>query len=167
MRESSSVRLICSLSSTVRSAARADGRAASCRCASVLLARRELGLILRVLSLLDPCFDLLLGLGDRRQAHLASFEFLRDRHPIGKIRRIGLLGELQQLLHFPLQLLLQLLGMTVGERAVPARIGVNLGPIQRHRAELEHPHRACQLQHLNEQRLDLRQKALAKVAMVS
>ena len=39
-----------------------------------------------------------------------------------------------------------------------AGIGVNFGPIQCHRAHLEHPHLARQQQHLDEQRLDLLEK---------
>jgi hypothetical protein len=52
--------------------------------------------------------------------------------------------------------------MPIGQRTVPTRIGVNLRAIQRHGAELEHPHRARELQHFDEQGPQLRQEALAK-----
>src|SRR5690606_23152253 len=123
----------------------------------LLGSRRELALILSLLLLLDPRLNLALGLSNGSQARLASLQLLRDRHAIGKVRGIGPFGQLQQLLYFSPELLLQLLGMAVGQRAVSVRIGVDLGPVQGHRAQLEHPHRARQLQHLHKQLLDLRQ----------
>jgi len=42
---------------------------------------------------------------------------------------------------------------------VAARIGVDLGAIQRHRPQLQHAQLARQQQQLHEQSLDLRQKA--------
>jgi len=45
--------------------------------------------------------------------------------------------------------------MLVGQRAVPAGIGVDLGAVECHRAHLEHAHLARYLQHLDEQTLDL------------
>jgi len=67
---------------------------------------------------------------------------------------------------FP-QLLLDLFRMSIRERTVTAGVGVNLRAIQGHRAELEHPHRAGQLQHVDEQSLNLRQKAMRNAAIVS
>jgi hypothetical protein len=52
--------------------------------------------------------------------------------------------------------------MPVRQRAVPARIGVQLRAIQGDGAHLEHPHGAGELQHLDEERLDLRQEELAE-----
>jgi hypothetical protein len=45
---------------------------------------------------------------------------------------------------------------------VPARIGVHLRAIQGHGAKLERPQIACELEHLDKQRLELRQEAHAK-----
>ncbi len=52
--------------------------------------------------------------------------------------------------------------MPVRERTVTARIGMHLRAIQGDGAHFEHPHRAGELQHLHEQRLDLRQEALSE-----
>ena len=41
---------------------------------------------------------------------------------------------------------------------MPARIGVDLGPVERHRAQFDDPHLARQHQHLDEQFRDLLQK---------
>jgi len=48
--------------------------------------------------------------------------------------------------------------MLIRQRAVTAGVGVDLGPIQCHRAQLQHTHLACHAQHLHEQRLDLLEK---------
>ena len=48
--------------------------------------------------------------------------------------------------------------MLIGQRAVPAGIGVDLGAVERHRAQLEHAHLARHRQHLDEQPLDLLEK---------
>ncbi len=69
--------------------------------------------------------------------------------------------------------------MLVGQRAVTAGVGVDLGAVQRHRPHLRHPRLAIppsyawrnlgpafdlprQLQHLDKQRLDPRQEAFAE-----
>src|SRR6476660_4750801 len=44
----------------------------------------------------------------------------------------------------------------------PAGIGVDLGAVERHRAQLEHPYLARQFQHLHEQPFDLLEKAPPK-----
>jgi hypothetical protein len=46
----------------------------------------------------------------------------------------------------------------IGQCAVAAGVGVDLGPIQCHRAHLQHPNLTCQQQHFDEQRLDLLEK---------
>ena len=48
--------------------------------------------------------------------------------------------------------------MLIGQRAVAAGIGVDLGAVERHRAHLEHAHLARHRQHLDEQSLDLLEK---------
>ena len=48
--------------------------------------------------------------------------------------------------------------MLVGQGAVPAGVGVDLGAVERHRAHLEHAHLARHRQHLDEQTLDLLEK---------
>jgi len=67
------------------------------------------------------------------------------------IRLVCRLGLGQQLFHLGLQLRLQLARMFIRKRAMSARIGVDLGPVQRHRAQIEHPHLTGQQQHLGEQ----------------
>ncbi len=52
--------------------------------------------------------------------------------------------------------------MLIGQRAVPAGIGVNLRAVQRHRAQLEQAHLARQLQHPHEQRCNVLEKTPAK-----
>ena len=73
----------------------------------------------------------------------------------GLIRRLGLR---HQLGHFGLQLRLDLARMLIGQRAVPAGIGVDLRAVQPDRAHLQHAHLARQSQHLHEQPLDLLEK---------
>ena len=48
------------------------------------------------------------------------------------------------------------------QRAVTAGVGVDLGAIERHGAELQHPHLAGHAEHLHEQRLDLFEEAAAE-----
>ena len=49
--------------------------------------------------------------------------------------------------------------MFIRQRTVPARIGVHLGAVQRHRAQPKHPRLPRQHQYLDEQPLDLAEKA--------
>lgn len=97
--------------------------------ARLLGTRGELGLIVGLILLLHPRFDLAPRLGNRRPARLPALKLLGDRHAIGDSGGIRLLGELQQRLPLPLELPLELLRVAVGERAVAARVGVDLGPI--------------------------------------
>ena len=136
----------------------------STRVLLLLGTRSQLALMFGLLAcpaLRGPRVDPGLRLGNRRKPQLTPFQVLRNRHPVGNIPSICPLGKPQQLLHFSLQLLLDFLRVPVGQRAVPARIGVHLRAVQGHRAELEHPQIARELQHLDEQRLELEQKALA------
>jgi hypothetical protein len=71
-------------------------------------------------------------------------QFLRDRHAIRHISLIRGFRPRQQFGHFGLQLGLDLPGMFIGQRAVPAGIGVDLRAVQRHRAKLEQAHLARQ-----------------------
>ena len=93
-----------------------------------------------------------------RQPLFPPLQFLRDRKTIGNVGLIGRFGLRHQFGHLGLQLLFDLAGVLVRQRAVPAGIGVDLGPVQRNRAQLQNPHLARQSQHLHEQALDLRQK---------
>ena len=111
------------------------------------------------MPLLRPGLDDRPSPGDLRPALLAARQLLGDGQTIrqvGPIRRFGL-G--QQRGHLGPQLRLDLARMLVGQRAVTARIGMDLGAIQRHRPQLQHPHLAGQQQHLHEQCFDLREKA--------
>jgi hypothetical protein len=80
-----------------------------------------------------------------------------------QVAPVGRLGPLHQLRHLRLELGLQLLGVAVTHGLVARGIGVHLGPIQAHRTELEHSHRPGVAQHLNEDRLNLLQEALAEI----
>ena len=94
-----------------------------------------------------------------RQPVLTPRQFLRDRHAIGDIGLIGRFGFCQQVGHFGLQLRLDLSGVLVRQRAVPAGVGVDFGAIQGDGAHPEHAHLACQEQHFDEQSLDLGKKS--------
>jgi hypothetical protein len=61
------------------------------------------------------------------------------------------------------QLRLDLARLFIGKRAVPARVGVDLRPVQPDRAHLQHAHLAGKLQHVHEQLLDVFQEAPSKV----
>jgi hypothetical protein len=60
------------------------------------------------------------------------------------------------------QLHLDLAGTLVRQGTMAAGVGVDLGAIQRHRTQLQHPHLARHDQHLYEQRLDLFEEAPAE-----
>jgi hypothetical protein len=97
-----------------------------------------------------------LAISARRCSRRASSS---DRQTIRQVDPIRSFGRGQQLGHLGPQLRLDLARMRKGQRAVAARIGMDLGAIQRHRPHLQHAHLARQQQHLHKQRLDLRQKA--------
>jgi hypothetical protein len=85
--------------------------------------------------------------------------FVRDRHPV---RHVGLVRRLRlghQFGHLGPQLRLDLARMLIGQRAVAAGVGVDLGAVERDRAQLQHPHLAGKLQYLDEQCLDLLEEA--------
>ena len=75
------------------------------------------------------------------------------------IRRFGFR---QKFSHFRFQLRLYFTRVLIRQRAVAAGVGVDLGPVQRHRAHFQHAHLARQLQDLDELPLDLLQKAAAE-----
>ena len=113
-------------------------------------------------TLLGAGFNLGAGLGKLRQTCLAARQLIGDRHAVRNFGRIRSLGLHHQVGHFGLQLLFDLAGMLVGQRAVPAGVGVDLRPVQCHRAHLEHAHLARQLQHPHKQLFDLLEKAPPK-----
>ncbi len=127
------------------------------RLLGLLRARLELRLVLGPFPLkafARPRLDHRLGLGDAGQTILAPGQFLGHRHPVGHIRPIGRLRQRHQLRHLGLQPGFELAGVFPRQRAVPARVGVHLGAVQRHRAELQHPGFPGQQQHLDEQPFD-------------
>ena len=111
-------------------------------------ARRQFGVMLGSLARMAR-------LGDLAQTLLAPRQFVGDRHPVGKVRRLGL-G--QQRGDFGLQLRFDLARMLIGERAVAAGVGVDLRAVEADGSHLQHAHLARQQQHLNEQSLDLFEK---------
>jgi len=118
--------------------------------------------VLRLLALvafLRGRLDFRARLGQPGQPLLATRQFVGDRHTVGDVRLVRRLGLRHQFGHFRLQLRLQLAGMVIRQCAVPAGIGVQLRPVEPHRAQLQHAHLARQQQHLHEQGFDLRQKA--------
>ena len=126
------------------------------------LPRRELGFVLRLLArmaFLGPRRDLRPRLGQLAQPLFAPRQLIRHRHAVGRVRRIGRFGFGQQIGDFGFQLRLDLAGVFIRERAVPAGVGVNLRAVQRHRPHLQDAHLPRQQQHLNEQSFDLREKA--------
>ena len=106
-----------------------------------------------------PRLDRRLGLGDAGQARLAPRQLFGHRHPVRHVRHVGRFRQHHQFRNLGLQLRLDPAGMLPGQRAVPAGVGMHLGPIQRHRAQLQHPGLARQQQNLDEQGLDPPQKA--------
>jgi len=109
--------------------------------------------------LLGPCLDRRLGLGNPLQALFAPGQFFGHRHAIRYVRLIGRLRQRHQFLNLSPQLRFDLAHMLIGQRAVPAGIGVHLGAVQRHRAQLEHTGLPRQRQHLDKQLLDIGKKA--------
>jgi hypothetical protein len=75
---------------------------------------------------------------------------------IGRFSHGGDFGDLLAQLH------LDLAGTLVQQCAMAAGIGVDLGAIQRHGAQVQHPHLARHRQHLHEQRFDLFEEAPAE-----
>jgi hypothetical protein len=125
------------------------------------VARRQLGLILRLLvreTVSGPRLNLRPGLGQLLQALLTARQFLGDRQAVGEIRPVCRFGLGQQVGHLGFQLRLDPTRMLVGQRAVTAGLGVELGAVQGHRAHLEQTHFACQEQDLSEQSPDLLEK---------
>ena len=114
------------------------------------------------MPLLRPRLDRCPRLGELRQALLPSRQFLGDRHPVRHLRLIRRLGAGHEFGHLGLQPCLDLARVLVRQRAVAAGVGVDLGPIERHRAHLQHAHLARQHQHLDKELLDLLKKAPPK-----
>ncbi len=126
------------------------------------LTRRELGFVLRLLArmaFLGSRLDLRPHLGQLAQTLLAPRQFVRYRHAVGNVRLVRRFGFGHQIGDLGFQLRLDLAGMLMRQRAVPAGVGVDLRTVQRHRPHFQNAHLPRQLQHLNEQSFDLREKA--------
>ena len=129
------------------------------------LPRRELGFVLRLLArmaFLGPRLDLRPSLGQLAQPLLAPRQFVRYRHAVGNVRRVGRFGLGHQIGDFGFQLRLDLAGVFIRQRTVPAGVGMNLRAVQRHRPHLQNAHLPRQQQHLSEQSFDLREKAASE-----
>lgn len=94
--------------------------------------------------------DLGLGGGDGGQPRFATRNFRRQIHAFGHAALIGRFGQLEHFLHFGLELGFDLFGVSVGERAVPTGVGVDLGAVQTHRAKAREPILTRHLQYLHE-----------------
>ena len=103
--------------------------------------------------------DLGLGLRDRAQAIFTARDLRRHVHAVRYSCAVALLGQGQQGLHLLAQLRFDLVGVRPGQRLVLARVGADLGAVERDVAELEQLHLAREHQHLHEQRLDFLQEA--------
>ena len=78
---------------------------------------------------LRPCLDRCAGRRKLLQPYaFAPLQFLRYRHAVGDIRLIRRLGLRQQVGHFRFKLRLDLSCVLIGQCAVAAGIGVDLGP---------------------------------------
>jgi hypothetical protein len=106
-----------------------------------------------------PRLDLGTRLGEFCQALLAARQFIGDRHAVGEVRAVRRLGLGQQVGDLGLQLRLNLSGVLIGQRAVPAGVGMDLRSVERHRAHPEQAHLARQFEHLDKQLRDLPKKA--------
>jgi hypothetical protein len=129
------------------------------------VARRHLGFMLGHLArvaLLGPRLVRRLRFFDLAQPLLAPRQLVRDRHAVGKIGRVRRLGLGHQVGDLGLQCRLDLACVLIRERTVPARVGVDFRAVQRNRAHLQHAHLARQLQHVEEQLLDLLQETPQK-----
>ncbi len=129
------------------------------------LATRHLRFILLLFLLepfLRPRLDLRLRFGQRLQSCFASCDLRRYIHPVRHTVAVGVLGHPHQLLHFFMQLRFDPADVPVRQRAVPARIRLHLGAIQRNAAQLDQLHLLRDQQHLHEQLLYLARKPLAK-----
>ena len=100
-----------------------------------------------------------LGRPHSLQACLAPRQRVRDIKTDGQRLSIGRFGTCQQLLDLRLKLRLNLLRMSIRQRAVTGGVSVQLGAIQGHRAQQQSLHLPGDLQHLHEQGLNLRHKA--------
>ena len=85
-----------------------------------------------------PALESLLGTGFNlgfrrrycRRPVFAAPDLVGQFHAIRHRRLVGGFGQCHQLLYFRFQLRLNLLGVCMGQRAVSAGIGVNLGAVQ-------------------------------------
>ncbi len=114
------------------------------------------------MTLFGPRLDPGARRGELAQPLFPPLKFFRDRKAIGKIGLIGRFGLRHQSGHLGLQLRFDVTGMRIGQRTVPAGIGVDLGPVKPNRAQLQNPDLPCQNQHLHKQALDLWQKSPPK-----
>ncbi len=120
-----------------------------------------LGLLPRV-ALRRPRLKFRLGRDDHRQAVFATGQLLRHAHPLRHLGRVGRLAQRHQRRHLGPQPGFDLAGALPRQRTVPARVGVDLRAVQRHRAQLQHAGLARQQQNIHEQLLDLGEKAPAE-----
>ena len=89
------------------------------------------------MPLLGPRLDLRLRLGQLTKPLLAPRQFVGDRHPVGYVGGVGRFRLGHEVGDLGLQLRLDLHRMLVGQRAVPARVGVNLRAVQANRPHLQ------------------------------
>lgn len=97
--------------------------------------------------------------GDGGQSRFAPRDLGGQVRAVVERARIGAFGEFQQLMHFLAPLRLDPLGVLPRQRFVLARVGRDLGAVQRDRTQTQAFHLARHQQHLHKQMLDRRQKA--------
>ena len=75
------------------------------------------------IALLRPRLDLRARLGQLAQTLLAPRQFVRYRHAVGNVRRVGRFGFGHQIGDLGFQLLLDLAGVFIRQRTEPAGVG--------------------------------------------
>ena len=120
-----------------------------------------LGLLVRI-AFLRPCLDDRPHAGDFGTPLFTPRELFGDRHPIRHIGLIGRFSHRSEAGDLLAQLHLDLASTLIRQRAVAAGVGVDLGAIERHCAQLQHAHLTRHYQHLHKQRFDLLEEASAE-----
>ncbi len=133
---------------------------------ALALALGALGLVLLLLHgmpLARTLLDLGLGLRNPGQTLFAPCDLRRHVQPVIDGAAVAVFCQLEQLLHFFAQVRLDSVGVLPRQGLVLARVGRDLGAVQRDVAQLQALHLVCQHQDLHKQRLDLRQEAPPEV----
>ena len=98
------------------------------------------------------CLQAFAGLADGRQARLAALDLRRQvQLRLARLGLVGGLGTPQQGVDLCLEFSLGLLHALVAHRLVAAGVGLELGAVDGHRAQLDQTHLTGEPDHLHEQ----------------